>query len=106
MTTTTPAQGFTVPTSDDDPNIPDDMLTLATAIEKRVCGVYNSATDRGTKVPSPQEGQVAYLKDTNTWTYYNGSAWTGMFADVPTFSSGTSVPSNASGANGDVFFKV
>lgn len=102
----TTAQGFPVPVSTDDPDIAADLLALATAIEKRVAGVYNNAADRDAKITGLLEGQVAYLKDTNNWTFYNGTAWDLMFPDLPSFSSGTSVPSNASGANGDVFFKV
>ena len=106
MATTTPAQAFPVMTAGDEPNIPADILALATAIEKRVLGVYNNATDRDTKLTAPQEGQVAYLKDTNAFTYYDGAAWDAMFTTPPEFSSGTVVPSNASGNDGDVFFKV
>jgi len=106
MATTTPQQGFPVPTAADDPDIPGDLLALALAIEKRVVGVYNSATDRDTKVSAPQEGQFAYLKDTDVLTKYNGSAWVAAFAAPPNFTSGTSVPSNATGNDGDVFFRV
>jgi hypothetical protein len=106
MATTTPQQLFPVPTAGDDPDIPADLLALANAIEKRVVGVYNNVTDRNTKVSAAQEGQVAFLKDTNTFTYYDGAAWQNMFAAVPTFTSGSSVPSNASGTNGDVFFLI
>ena len=106
MPTSTPAQGFPVMSETDYPDIPADVLSLATAIEKRVVGVYNDTTDRSTKVPSPQEGQVAYLKDTNTFTYYDGAAWQAMFQQPPSFTSGTSVPSSGTGNNGDVYFKV
>lgn len=106
MATTTPQQLFPIPSEGDLPDVPVDLAALANAIEKRVAGVYNSTSDRSTKITSPQEGQVAYLKDTNTWTFYDGSAWQPMFAAVPTFSSGSTVPSSGSGNNGDVFFKV
>lgn len=106
MPTTTTAQGFPVMVDGDDPNIPEDIMNLTKAIEKRVMGVYNTATDRNTKLPTPEEGQVAYLKDTNTFTFYTGSAWTNMFTAPPTFTSGATVPANTSGSNGDVFFKV
>lgn len=105
MPTTTPGQAFPVPTSADDPDVPDDLMNLALAIEKRVMGVYASSAARGTAVPAPQEGQVAYLADTNSFTFYNGSAWVAMFAQVA-ITSGTTVPSNSSGSNGDVFLKV
>ena len=40
--------------------------------------VFASATARDAAVTSPQEGNFAYLKDTNTTTYYTGSAWTNL----------------------------
>lgn len=109
MATTTPLQAFPVPQASDDPDVPGDMLALALAIEKRVVGVYNNAADRNTKVSSPQDGQVALLKDTRAITVYNSTTttWQTIYPQaIPTFSSGSAVPSNSSGANGDVFYKV
>ena len=106
MPTSTPGQAFPVPTTTDDPNIPEDMTNLATAIEKRVVGVYASIADRDSRVTAPQEGQVAFCKDTDSFTYFNGSAWTAMFRQPPSFTIGSVVPSNAAGADGDVFFKI
>lgn len=40
--------------------------------------VFADATARDAAVTSPQEGNFAYLKDTNTTTYYTGSAWTNL----------------------------
>jgi len=37
--------------------------------------VFASAAARDAAITSPQEGQFAYLKDTNVTTYYTGSAW-------------------------------
>jgi len=37
--------------------------------------VFASEAARNAAITSPQEGQFAYLKDTNTTTYYTGSAW-------------------------------
>lgn len=106
MATTTPGQSFPVPTTGDDPDIPADLNTLALAIEKRVVGVYNNVTDRDTRVTAPQEGQVAYLKDTNTFVFFTGSVWTAMFTQPPAFTVSTAVPSNVTGVDGDVWFKV
>ena len=105
MPTTTPGQSFPVPVLGDDPNVPDDMTNLALAIERRVFGVYNTVTDRNTRVPAPQEGQVAYIKDTNAFVYFNDVAWVEMFQQPPTFYNGTTVPSNTQGVNGDVYFR-
>ena len=40
--------------------------------------VFASAAARDAAVTSPQEGNFAYLKDTNVTTYYTGSAWTAL----------------------------
>ena len=40
--------------------------------------VFASAAARDAAVTSPQEGNFAYLKDTDTTTYYTGSAWTNL----------------------------
>ena len=40
--------------------------------------VFADATARDAAVTSPQEGNFAYLKDTNVTTYYTGSAWTNL----------------------------
>ena len=37
--------------------------------------VFASAAARDAAITSPQEGQYAYLKDTNITYYYSGSAW-------------------------------
>lgn len=40
--------------------------------------VFASAAARDGAITSPQEGQFAYLKDTNVTTYYTGSAWANL----------------------------
>ncbi len=40
--------------------------------------VFASATARDAAVTLPQEGNFAYLKDTNVTTYYTGSAWANL----------------------------
>ena len=37
--------------------------------------VFASAAARTAAITSPQEGQMSYLKDTNSTEYYSGSAW-------------------------------
>lgn len=107
MTANTPANSFPYPQSSDDPDVPSDMQALAVAIDKRVMGVYNTSSDRDTKTASIlQEGLFAYLKDSNSVTYYDGAAWQPYPAAYPAITSGTSVPSNATGSDGDIFFKV
>jgi len=40
--------------------------------------VFANAAARDAAVTSPQEGNFAYLKDTNVTTYYTGSAWANL----------------------------
>ncbi len=40
--------------------------------------VFASAAARDAAVTSPQEGNYAFLKDSNTTTYYTGSAWANL----------------------------
>jgi len=40
--------------------------------------VFADSAARDAAVTSPQEGNFAFLKDTNTTTYYTGSAWTNL----------------------------
>jgi hypothetical protein len=41
-------------------------------------GVFADAANRDAEITSPQEGQFAYLSDTNVTTYYTGSAWANL----------------------------
>jgi hypothetical protein len=40
--------------------------------------VFADAAARDAAITSPEEGQFAYLKDTNVTTYYTGSAWANL----------------------------
>jgi hypothetical protein len=40
--------------------------------------VFADATARDAAITSPEEGQFAFLKDTNVTTYYTGSAWANL----------------------------
>ena len=75
--------------------------------------VFDDATARDAAVTSPQEGNFAFLKDTNVTTYYTGSAWTnldttGMVNPMTTtgdtiYSSSGSTPARLGiGSTGDV----
>ena len=75
--------------------------------------VFASAAARDAAVTSPQEGNFAFLKDTNVTTYYTGSAWanldtTGMVNPMTTtgdtiYSSGGSTPARLGiGSTGQV----
>lgn len=107
MATTTTQQGFPVPEPTDAPNhIAQDITALANAIEKRVMGVYVSITARNAAVTSPQDGQFSYIRDSDIVQVYQNGAWTNFPPTQVSITSGTTVPANSTGNNGDVFFKV
>lgn len=97
-----------IPDANEDPNLPADLLAIAKAIEKRVMGVYatTAARDSATVAAGVEEGMFAFTKDNDSVWFYSGSAWVKFPPAVPAITSGTTVPANSSGANGDVFFKV
>jgi hypothetical protein len=75
--------------------------------------VFASAAARDAAITSPEEGQFAFLKDTNVTTYYTGSAWanvdtTGMTNPMTTtgdtiYSSSGSTPARLGvGSTGQV----
>ena len=57
-----------------------DVLTAADANGYLMQGVWTfaDAAARTAAVTSPQEGNMSYLKDTNSVEYYSGSAWTAV----------------------------
>lgn len=108
MPGTTPAQGWRIPIPGDDPDVVDDITQLANLIEKRVMGVYANTADRDAKVAvsGVEEGMFAFMKAGDAVTYYDGAKWVNWPPSVPAITSGSSVPPNSSGSNGDVFFKI
>jgi hypothetical protein len=87
-----------------------DVLTAADAngyLASQVVMVFADAAARTTAITSPQEGMIAYLKDTNATQYYSGSAWVSIGGsplttkgDVYTYS--TTDARLAVGANGTI----
>jgi len=44
-------------------------------IDKQTFVPYDDASARTTAIPSPVEGQVCYLRDTNKCQVYDGTSW-------------------------------
>ena len=106
MATTTSIAGLPIPQQTDSPDVPRDISNLAVALEKRLVVVYASVADRSAKNPTPQEGMFGWLSDLNRMEVYQDGAWVTYPAPQVSITSGTTVPSNATGNNGDVFFKI
>lgn len=106
MATTTPLQDLPVPEITDDPDVVGDINALANAIEKKLAGVYNSVADRDARITAPVEGQVAILRDLDKGYIYLAGGWKQFYpASGPSITSGTTAPSNATGANGDLYLR-
>ena len=106
MATTTSNQQIRIPQSTDDPDVVDDLGNAVADIEKKLVMVFNNTADRTSRVSAPTEGMLSYMKDTNKLEKFDGAAWVNVLGSTPNFTTGTAVPSNATGSDGDVFFKV
>jgi hypothetical protein len=64
--------------------------------------VFASEAARNSAITSPQEGQFAYTKDTNSLWYYTGSAWvaSGATGDIEGVTAGTGI--SGGGTSGTV----
>jgi hypothetical protein len=72
----TPNQALPYPALSDPANGPVGFQNLALALEKQLVMAFASSTDRSTKVPTPVEGMLAYLKDVDRLEIYNGATAT------------------------------
>ncbi len=78
-----------------------DVLTAADTNGYLMQGtwVFASAAARTAAVTSPQEGNMSYLKDTNSVEYYSGSAWVAVGgAATPTWTNYTPVVTAQTGS--------
>ena len=61
--------------------------------------VFANAAARTAAVTSPQEGNMSYLKDTNSIEYYSGSAWVAS-GSIPSYAAWTPTFTNLTVGNG------
>lgn len=68
-------QGIPLPSLTDAPDGPKALADLAAGLLPRAVPKYASASERGATITAPQEGQLAWLRDSNLLTIYDGAAW-------------------------------
>lgn len=72
-------QGLILPDGTDNANVPlsftDFVTTAGSGMENRLVQRYLSAADRTVRNPTPNEGELSYLIDTDAFFFYNGTAW-------------------------------
>ena len=68
-------------------------------LQEQVIGRFDSSTQRDAQITSPEEGTFAFLKDSNTLTFYNGSSWASFIGegDITGVTITTSATSGLSG---------
>jgi hypothetical protein len=68
-------------------------------IQEQVIMTFADSSARGSAISSPEEGMFAYLADSNTLTYYDGSSWASYIGegDITGITITTSATSGLSG---------
>lgn len=87
-------------------NVNDWIYLLATHQEVRGIQRFSSQADLSTKRPSPTEGEVCWLNDSNQLQVFDGTAWKRVYPPSPMVYSGTTTPSSSLGAVGDLYIKT
>jgi hypothetical protein len=68
-------QGVSIASLADAPNAEALARNIANAIVKQTIMRFNSASNRNATITSPEEGMMAWLRDTDLLTVYTGTAW-------------------------------
>lgn len=82
----------------DDGAVDTAQLAADAVTSPKISLAYADSSARATALPSPAEGDLSYLSDTDTLEVYDGSAWTGVGGGGLVFLSRTTVGSGVSSA--------
>lgn len=87
-------QGIRMPdTAEKLKDVPAFVTAMGLDLEEHIVMWFASVSERNTKVPTPEEGMVAWMKDSNTLVVYDGSGWVTVYPAQPQVTSGTDEPS-------------
>lgn len=88
-TTDTYGQGISLASLTDAPDLPRAVGDLAAGVIPRSVMRFASASERGATITAPVEGMLAWLRDVNLLTLYDGTAWVAIAAGTQAW---TTVP--------------
>lgn len=80
MTALTTNQQLVIPVNGDLNNVPTHIAAFAASFENRLVQRYLTAVDRSVRNPTPAEGELSYLTDSNTYEWHDGSSWKTLFS--------------------------
>lgn len=80
-------QGIQIASMTDAPSIPDAIKAVTDGLIPRSILRFESASERGATLTTPVEGMMAWLKDQNLLTLYDGTAWTVVAAGSQAWTS-------------------
>lgn len=75
-------QQLLLPDLTDNRNVPLAFSDFAATVESRLVKRYASTSDRALRNPTPTEGELSYLTDSDRYEYYTGAAWTTLLPAV------------------------
>lgn len=104
MSTTTPVNGWTIPTLSDVPNVETSFHPAFNAIDQRVIPIFTTTGLRDSAIPTPTFGQHAAVSGTGEVYFYNGSAWCSSAPRTKYKTTNENVPNSTVMQNDDVFF--
>lgn len=90
-----------IPDANEPPVVHTHLLNIVNQLEKRSNMRFSNTTARDAAITSPENGMICGIGSpvSEIYSYLNG-AWVKIY---PLIRSGTTVPSNALGANGDLY---
>ena len=80
--------------------------TLGKQIEVTTVMRFNTVAEIATKLTvAARSGMLAYIINTKQLLLHDGSNWVQIYPAKPTIYSGTTIPSNTLGVDGDIYFR-
>lgn len=80
MTAQTDNQQLVLPVNGDLNAVPTHLSLLVASFENRLVQRYLTAVDRSVRNPTPEEGELSYVTDSNVYEWHDGAGWRTLFS--------------------------